>query len=274
MFPLMRRALPCLVAAGAAAVAGCAHRATSEPVLDDAPASPSRATRYDVVIELDAEAGVAHFTGTLGPLPDRTELDGDALELRFARRFAFVTLPPRFAEPLTAMADGKLLDFPEKLDEFRFRVEPAGHEQIELRWSIPLDYREDPEVIAGTDGYEHSYLAKGHGMLFTGELIPMPQVEVAVATLQVIGDHTGKVMTPWPAARGTEGTTFEPSITELADDIVLVGQDWRTIETQAQGLNFTFALAPGSVWMEPLVEELLMPIAAPSLPKRWMPCAM
>ena len=213
---------------------------------------------YTVWIEVDAAENVAHMGATLGSLPR----DRKSVDLSFPERFAFVTLRPRFTAPLYATANGRTLAFPERLSDFRFRVATGGAETVELTWSIALDHREQPEVIAGNDGYEHSFVEPRLGMLFTAELVPTPEIQIDRVQVSLRGEFEGSVLSPWRSSVGQgEGTaTWAPSMGELSDDILLLGDGWTTVETEAAGLLATFALAPGSEWLKPAIEERLVPV--------------
>ena len=218
-------------------------------------------TDYRVNIEVDSKTQVATFSATLGPLSSDA-LEPGGVVFSFPERYAFVTLPPRFAMEPAATAQGQVVSLPERLDEFTFRVDPAGATQLELSWSIALDQREQREVIAGNDGYEHSFVEPGCGMLFTAELVPMPHLDLREITVGVSGEFAGSTTAPWPKGNLDErdAKVWSPSPTELSNDILLLGDGWTSVDAKAAGLMARFALAPGNEWLSPLIEERLIPI--------------
>ncbi len=231
-------------------------------------ASPARAddrggprTEYHVEIEVEPAGGAVHLRATLGPLAPGS-IGPSGLVFSFPERFAFVTLPPRFTVKPTASAPDRAVPFPEQLGDFRFRVDPQGASELELTWSIALDHREQPEVIAGNDAYEHSFMEAGCGMLFTAELIPMPNVNLHGIEVTIPQDVGASTIAPWPSdtRKSGEPATWNPSAAELSDDILLVGPGWTTVMTEAAGLQATFALAPGNEWLRPIIEEQLVSI--------------
>ncbi|MEM8711390.1 MAG: hypothetical protein AAGG01_10595 [Planctomycetota bacterium] len=228
-------------------------------------ASAAKEPAWRVTIEVDAAEQLARVRATLGPLPESDV--PDAVDFAFARRFAFVTLPPAFVEPPVAWSIDKTLDI-DRTDPFRLRVETEGRRDLELTYAIALNQRTHPEVVAGTDQYEHSFVTADQGMLFTAELVPSPDVALDTVEVRFAGDHASSVITPW-TARSMDGSRPEsadvdrvwtPRRSELGDDIVLLGEGWRTIEAEARGLQATFALHPDAAWLAPLAEEIFVPI--------------
>ncbi len=236
-------------------VAASCHQ-TPERQTSAVTAAAAQGAHYGVTLEVDAAAQVAHLTAEITGLT-RDLSAPESVTLRFPRGFAFVTLPPDFAVPVTASSQGKLLPFPEDRDGFTFEVDTDGSDSVEISWSVRLQHREHAEVIAGTDQYEHSYVDGDHGMLFTAELIPLPEVELASCDVRVQGAFADTTLAPWPALDPGHWT---PTPGELSDDILLIGDGWQTVTTDANGLLATFAMAPGNAWVDPLVEELLVPI--------------
>lgn len=251
-------------ALGALAILGAACSSPAEGGPAPTPAATGGAelhTCYRVNIKVDSRTQVATFSATLGPLASEALRPG-GIVLSFPERFAFVTLPPRFAKEPVATANGRALSLPEQLDDFTFRVDPAGARQLELTWSIALDQREEPEVIAGNDGYEHSFVEPNCGMLFTAELIPLPQLDLREVEVGVSGEFAGSTTAPWPMDILSErdATVWNPSPMELSNDILLLGEGWTTVNAEAAGLTAKFALAPGNAWLFPLIKERLIPI--------------
>ena len=249
------------------AMAACSGPSVADPASTSqgprSPAPPAAAQQdskssYRVWIDVDAAEQVAHIKAAIWPLP-RTQVE---LELSFPDQYAFVTLPPHFTSPLQGTAAGRPLAFPRQIDPFRFRVKTEGAEAIELTWSIALDRRTHPEVIARSDGYEHSFVEEGLGMLFTAELVPVPNIEIKSTQVGVVGEFEDSVITPWgPGSASEQGTTvWTPPVEELSNDILLVGTDWTTVRTETSGLRATFALGPDTQWLRPIIERRLIPV--------------
>lgn len=258
----MRR-LPTLVALLVALlVTGCAANSKERPksvAKPDGPAVAAASPTYRVTIDVSVAEQMARVTATLSSLPE--EQRGRTIDFAFARRFAFVTLAPTFAEPPTATSKGEdsLID---RSDPFHLRVESPDSGEVELRYAIRLDQRAHPEVVAGTDQYEHSFVTDAYGMLFTAELVPAPDVALDVVEVRLTGDHASSAITPWLEAKGSspDGRAWAPRRSELGDDIVLLGEGWQTVDARAHGLRATFALNPDATWLAPLAEEIFVPI--------------
>lgn len=222
--------------------------APQEPAVT-APASASP-VRVDVELAVDAAtrtvAGTMEVVGHVGPL-----------ELSLPDRYAFTTLEPRLTRDLEGSRAGAAVEL-ERAGPFLWRA-PAGEGPLRVRWTAALDHRQQPDVVATNDAYEHPFLAEDHGMLFTGALVPTPRLAAAEVRVRVSAgpaDAPWPVIAPWP--RGADGT-YTPRLRDLADDIVLVG-GWRTESVDAGGLTATFALAPSAEGLAPLVERQLAPI--------------
>ena len=212
-----------------------------KPSARRAEAKPSYRTWLDV----DPTEGVARMRATIESIPVGTS----NVTLSFARQPAFVAVPPRFTEPLRARANGQGLAAPKRLDPYTFRVATGEAPTLELTWSIALDQRRRPEVLAGNNGYEHSFVEPGLGLLFMAELIPTPDIKLEEAFVELQGEDEVSLITH------TGSASFE-----LADRVLLLGDEWTKISTSAGGERTTFALSSDNLWLRPIVEERLLPI--------------
>ncbi len=227
--------------------------------------APAKPIRYAVNLRVDPETQT---------IVGRASLEGaDApLRLTFSEGYAFKTLEPRLVGELSATVAGAKIEV-ERESPFAWRLDGTRGGPIDLAWTVKLDHREHPDVIAATDGYEQPYVDEAHGMIFTAAVLPIPALGGAAGgspgvdpgvdpsvdvEIEIAGPDGWSVVAPWPDVPNS-GHTYRPSLDALRDDIVLVG-DWKVSEVNAGGLAATFAFAPSEEWLEPLVKEQLGPI--------------
>lgn len=213
---------------------------------------------YAVTLAVDPQEQTVSGRARLSGLDSHA---GSPIQFRFSRTYAFKTLEPRLMDNLGISSGGEALDV-ERVDPFIWRLAPGVAEgaAIDVEWTIKIDHREHPEVIAATDAYEQPYLTEAFGMLFTAAVFPVPEIdeegspEPSVSITFDLPDEWD-VVTPWPASE-SDGWSFTPSLEEFRNDMVLAG-NWRLRKVQAGALAATFAFAPGEEWLEPLVEKKL-----------------
>jgi predicted metalloprotease with PDZ domain/peroxiredoxin len=213
--------------------------APAPPASAPTAARPARGVQLDYELTLRPPAErqvdvVARITGLDPGCP--------ALALRMAESWAFARLPePLLAGPVQAAADGYSLAI-ERSAPYAWNVQPAGHTEIELRYSVPLIHREQ-EAVRGSHAFEYPFVAPDHALLATAALVIFPAELDATATQVRLNVPPGwDICAPWrPLAPGV----FDPgSVTALSNDYVAVGA-WDRQEIQVGGFAGTLVFAPG-----------------------------
>ncbi len=181
-----------------------------------------------------------------------TGLSG-ALELSLPERYAFaMAADARLVGELTARTDaGEAIPVAPEGPR-SWTLEAPSARPLHLEWTVRLDHRTQP-AIAGRDEYEHPYLAEDHGMLATAALLITPEVDAAPSSTSVRFElpDDWAVHAPWAAA---EPGLYRPSLGEVSNDLVAIGA-WDVQRQELDGLELTFAFAPGQAALRDIVLE-------------------
>jgi predicted metalloprotease with PDZ domain len=181
------------------------------------------------------------------------------LELATIEKYAFTGLPaPRLVGGLRARSgDGEVAV--ERNGPWRWRVENGGRPTLDLRWSVRLDHREQPQVGI-RDAYEFPYLAADHGMLVTAALfVTVARSLDASPSVRFELPEGWEVLAPW--SEDADGLFHPRSERELVSNLVAIG-NWSQTSVIDHGAEVVIAFSPGRQELERLVVPLMKPVLA------------
>ena len=174
------------------------------------------------------------------------------LELSLPERIAFATLAePRLADGVRLAGAGRLT----REGPYRWLLEAQGG-VAELRWTVPLDHHDLPEVAG--DEYQFPYLREDHGMLAMGALALAPTgARPGRIRVRFEVPSGWPVLAPWPEP---EPGVFEPGgWGPLQDDLVAIG-GWSLAQADAAGVEVRVAVAGEQPIVEALALERIVPV--------------
>jgi hypothetical protein len=178
------------------------------------------------------------------------------LELSMVEKYAFAGLPAPRMEGRLRAHDGEQEVAVERTGPWSWKVAKAGHSSLELRWSIRLDHREQPQVGI-RDAYEFPYLAADHGMLVTAALFVAPDRSLeARASVRFELPEGWEVLAPW--SEDEDGLFHPRGGRELLSNLVAIGK-WSSTSVLDHGAEVVIAFAPGRQELDRLVVPLVKP---------------
>ena len=180
----------------------------------------------------------------------------------FPDDYAYVRLPEPLLElaPRVSVASGDTSAVLERDSPYGWTLaSPPGAaappERLTITYSVALDHRQEPAVIAAQDAHEFPYLDEQHGLLVAGTLFFLPLTgELADTRVTFDLPPTWPVLAPWSEV---EPGVFAPrGRLQLVDDLIAVGL-WNQNGLQRDGFEVTLAFAPG--------QEAFVPRAVPTV---------
>lgn len=194
------------------------------------------------LVRVDAE-----LSGLSGPL-----------ELGFASKSSYVSLEPRLVlEPRATDPEGEPLAL-ERLDPYRWLLDPGEADRALLDWTVRLDHRRHPDVV-GRDEYEQPYLREDHGVLTCATTLLVPRTvyleDRLDATVSFALPPGWAVEAPWPER--SPNVFVPPDVSGLATDLIAIGA-WDRLRTVVNGVDLSVVFAPGQ---ESLKEAIAEPLA-------------